>query len=209
MITKQFYDIGIAVSTDDGLLVPFVRDCDKKNFAEIEQEIANLAVKARDKKLGLDDMVNGSFTITNGGIFGSMMSTPIINGNQAAILGMHSIITRPIAVDKDTIENRPMMYIALSYDHRIIDGKEAVGFLKQSKNSLKTLKIYYLNHNLEPNILKNNDVNRRCFYSICLKYNDNLIYINICKRNQNNTMSLQIYFNINLSLSKKYNFYNR
>ena len=80
------------------------------------------------------------------------------------ILGMHSIITRPIAVDKDTIENRPMMYIALSYDHRIIDGKEAVGFLKQSKNSLKTLKIYYLNHNLEPNILKNNDVNRRCFF---------------------------------------------
>ena len=179
MITKQFYDIGIAVSTDDGLLVPFVRDCDKKNFAEIEQEIANLAVKARDKKLGLDDMVNGSFTITNGGIFGSMMSTPIINGNQAAILGMHSIITRPIAVDKDTIENRPMMYIALSYDHRIIDGKEAVGFLKQSKNSLKILKIYYLNHNLEPNILKNNDVNRRCFCLICLKYDDNLINIKI------------------------------
>ena len=114
MITKQFYDIGIAVSTDDGLLVPFVRDCDKKNFAEIEQEIANLAVKARDKKLGLDDMVNGSFTITNGGIFGSMMSTPIINGSQAAILGMHSIITRPIAIDKDTIENRPM---TVSYTH--------------------------------------------------------------------------------------------
>ncbi|HDA1129415.1 TPA: dihydrolipoyllysine-residue succinyltransferase, partial [Staphylococcus aureus] len=127
MITKQYYDIGVAVSTDDGLLVPFVRDCDKKNFAEIEAEIANLAVKAREKKLGLDDMVNGSFTITNGGIFGSMMSTPIINGNQAAILGMHSIITRPIAIDQDTIENRPMMYIALSYDHRIIDGKEAVG----------------------------------------------------------------------------------
>ncbi|MDU6393407.1 MAG: dihydrolipoyllysine-residue succinyltransferase, partial [Staphylococcus epidermidis] len=121
MITKQFYDIGIAVSTDDGLLVPFVRDCDKKNFAEIEQEIANLAVKARDKKLGLDDMVNGSFTITNGGIFGSMMSTPIINGNQA----------------KDTIENRPMMYIALSYDHRIIDGKEAVGFLKTIKELIE------------------------------------------------------------------------
>ena len=137
MITKQFYDIGIAVSTDDGLLVPFVRDCDKKNFAEIEQEIANLAVKARDKKLGLDDMVNGSFTITNGGIFGSMMSTPIINGNQAAILGMHSIITRPIAVDKDTIENRPMMYIALSYDDRIIDGKEAVGFLKTIKELIE------------------------------------------------------------------------
>ncbi|MDW5471590.1 dihydrolipoyllysine-residue succinyltransferase [Staphylococcus equorum] len=137
MITKQFYDIGVAVSTDDGLLVPFVRDCDKKNFAEIEEEIGNLAKKARDKKLGLDDMVNGSFTITNGGIFGSMMSTPIINGSQAAILGMHSIITRPIAVDADTIENRPMMYIALSYDHRIIDGKEAVGFLKMIKDLIE------------------------------------------------------------------------
>ncbi|MEB7461490.1 dihydrolipoyllysine-residue succinyltransferase [Staphylococcus succinus] len=137
MITKQYYDIGVAVSTEDGLLVPFVRDCDKKNFAEIENEIANLAKKARDKKLGLDDMVNGSFTITNGGIFGSMMSTPIINGSQAAILGMHSIITRPIAVDADTIENRPMMYIALSYDHRIIDGKEAVGFLKTIKELIE------------------------------------------------------------------------
>ncbi|MCD8840627.1 2-oxoglutarate dehydrogenase complex dihydrolipoyllysine-residue succinyltransferase [Staphylococcus arlettae] len=137
MITKEYYDIGVAVSTDDGLLVPFVRDCDKKNFAEIEAEIANLAVKARDKKLGLDDMVNGSFTITNGGIFGSMMSTPIINGSQAAILGMHSIITRPIAIDAETIENRPMMYIALSYDHRIIDGKEAVGFLKTIKDLIE------------------------------------------------------------------------
>ncbi|ARD74528.1 dihydrolipoamide succinyltransferase [Staphylococcus xylosus] len=137
MITKQYYDIGVAVSTEDGLLVPFVRDCDKKNFAEIEDEIGNLAKKARDKKLGLDDMVNGSFTITNGGIFGSMMSTPIINGSQAAILGMHSIITRPIAIDEDTIENRPMMYIALSYDHRIIDGKEAVGFLKTIKELIE------------------------------------------------------------------------
>jgi len=137
MITKQYYDIGVAVSTEDGLLVPFVRDCDKKNFAEIEDEIGNLAKKARDKKLGLDDMVNGSFTITNGGIFGSMMSTPIINGSQAAILGMHSIITRPIAIDADTIENRPMMYIALSYDHRIIDGKEAVGFLKKIKELIE------------------------------------------------------------------------
>ncbi|MGI8161415.1 dihydrolipoyllysine-residue succinyltransferase [Staphylococcus haemolyticus] len=138
MITKQYYDIGVAVSTDDGLLVPFVRDCDKKNFAELERAIADLAVKARDKKLGLDDMVNGSFTITNGGVFGSMMSTPIINGNQAAIPGMHSIITRPIAIDKDTIENRPMMYIALSYDHRIIDGKEAVGFLKTIKELIES-----------------------------------------------------------------------
>ncbi|POA00222.1 dihydrolipoyllysine-residue succinyltransferase [Staphylococcus massiliensis CCUG 55927] len=137
MVTKQYYDIGVAVSTDDGLLVPNVRDCDKKNFAEIEAEIANLAKKARDKKLGLDDMMNGSFTITNGGIFGSMMSTPIINGSQAAILGLHSIMTRPVAIDKDTIENRPMMYIALSYDHRIIDGKEAVGFLKTIKELIE------------------------------------------------------------------------
>ncbi|UXR68778.1 MULTISPECIES: dihydrolipoyllysine-residue succinyltransferase [unclassified Staphylococcus] len=137
MVTNQFYDIGVAVSTPGGLLVPNVRDCDKKNFAEIEEEIANLAAKARDNKLSLDDMINGSFTITNGGIFGSMMSTPIINGNQAAILGMHSIITRPIAIDKDTIENRPMMYLALSYDHRIIDGKEAVGFLKTIKELIE------------------------------------------------------------------------
>ncbi|GEP78393.1 dihydrolipoyllysine-residue succinyltransferase [Staphylococcus carnosus] len=137
MVTKQFYDIGIAVSTDNGLIVPFVRDCDKKNFAEIESSIADLAVKARDNKLSLGDLMNGSFTITNGGIFGSMMSTPIINGSQAAILGMHSIITRPIAIDKDTIENRPMMYLALSYDHRIIDGKEAVGFLKTIKDLIE------------------------------------------------------------------------
>ncbi|HCT0349093.1 TPA: dihydrolipoyllysine-residue succinyltransferase [Staphylococcus pseudintermedius] len=137
MVTKQYYDIGIAVSTPGGLLVPNVRDCDKKNFAEIEQEIANLASKARDNKLTLDDMMNGSFTITNGGIFGSMMSTPIINGSQAAILGMHSIITRPVAIDQDTIENRPMMYIALSYDHRIIDGKEAVSFLKMIKELIE------------------------------------------------------------------------
>ncbi|WAG29719.1 dihydrolipoyllysine-residue succinyltransferase [Staphylococcus chromogenes] len=137
MVTKQFYDIGVAVSTPGGLLVPNVRDCDKKNFAEIEEEIANLAAKARDNKLSLDDMMNGSFTITNGGIFGSMMSTPIINGNQAAILGVHSIITRPIAVDGDKIENRPMMYLALSYDHRIIDGKEAVGFLKTIKELIE------------------------------------------------------------------------
>ncbi|MGJ5711972.1 dihydrolipoyllysine-residue succinyltransferase [Staphylococcus auricularis] len=137
MVTKQYYDIGVAVSTDDGLLVPFVRDCDKKTFAEIEANIAELAVKAREKKLSLDDMVNGSFTITNGGIFGSMMSTPIINGSQAAILGMHSIMTRPVAIDQDTIENRPMMYIALSYDHRIIDGKEAVGFLKTIKDLIE------------------------------------------------------------------------
>lgn len=137
LILKQFYDIGIAVSTEEGLVVPVVRDCDKKNFAEIEGSIYDLAVKARDKKLGLDDMMNGSFTITNGGVFGSLMSTPIINGTQAAILGMHSIVTRPIAIDKERMENRPMMYVALSYDHRIIDGKEAVGFLKTVKELIE------------------------------------------------------------------------
>lgn len=137
LVLKQFYDIGIAVSTDEGLVVPIVKDCDKKNFAEIEQNIVDLAVKAKDKKLGLDDMMGGSFTITNGGVFGSLMSTPIINGTQAAILGMHSIVTRPIAIDKERMENRPMMYIALSYDHRIIDGKQAVGFLKTIKDLIE------------------------------------------------------------------------
>ncbi|UBH12154.1 2-oxoglutarate dehydrogenase complex dihydrolipoyllysine-residue succinyltransferase [Macrococcus armenti] len=138
LILKQFYDIGVAVSTEEGLVVPVVRDCDKKNFAEIEGSIYELAVKARDKKLALDDMMGGSFTITNGGVFGSLMSTPIINGTQAAILGMHSIVTRPVAIDKERMENRPMMYIALSYDHRIIDGKEAVGFLKTVKELIES-----------------------------------------------------------------------
>lgn len=137
LLLKQYYDIGIAVSTEEGLVVPNVRDADKKNFAEIEQDIHDLAVKANNKKLGLDDMMGGSFTITNGGVFGSLMSTPIINGTQAAILGMHSIVTRPIAIDKERMENRPMMYIALSYDHRIIDGKQAVGFLKTIKDLIE------------------------------------------------------------------------
>ncbi|PTI87547.1 2-oxoglutarate dehydrogenase complex dihydrolipoyllysine-residue succinyltransferase [Mammaliicoccus vitulinus] len=137
LILKQFYDIGVAVSTEEGLVVPIVRDCDKKNFAEIEQDIVDLAVKAKDKKLGLDDMMGGSFTITNGGVFGSLMSTPIMNGTQAAILGMHSIVTRPVAIDKERMENRPMMYLALSYDHRIIDGKQAVGFLKTIKELIE------------------------------------------------------------------------
>ncbi|MBM6630288.1 2-oxoglutarate dehydrogenase complex dihydrolipoyllysine-residue succinyltransferase [Mammaliicoccus vitulinus] len=137
LVLKQFYDIGVAVSTEEGLVVPIVRDCDKKNFAEIEQNIVDLAVKAKDKKLGLDDMMGGSFTITNGGVFGSLMSTPIMNGTQAAILGMHSIVTRPVAIDKERMENRPMMYLALSYDHRIIDGKQAVGFLKTIKELIE------------------------------------------------------------------------
>lgn len=134
LVLKQFYDIGVAVSTDEGLVVPVVRDCDRKTFADIENDIVDMAKKAQNKKLGLDDMTGGSFTITNGGVFGSLMSTPIINGTQAAILGMHTIQKRPVAVDDETMEIRPMMYIALSYDHRVIDGKEAVGFLKTIKD---------------------------------------------------------------------------
>lgn len=137
LILKQFFDIGVAVSTEEGLVVPIVRDAERKTFADIESDIASLAKKAQDKKLGLDDMTGGSFTITNGGVFGSLMSTPIINGTQAAILGMHTIQKRPVAIDDDKMENRPMMYIALSYDHRIIDGKEAVGFLKTIKDLIE------------------------------------------------------------------------
>jgi 2-oxoglutarate dehydrogenase E2 component (dihydrolipoamide succinyltransferase) len=137
MIYKQFYDIGIAVSTDEGLVVPIVRNSDRKTFANIEADIASLAKKAQDKKLGLDDMAGGSFTITNGGVFGSLMSTPIINGTQAAILGMHTIQKRPVAMPDGSIEVRPMMYVALSYDHRIIDGKESVGFLKTIKDLIE------------------------------------------------------------------------
>ncbi|MBE6185092.1 2-oxoglutarate dehydrogenase complex dihydrolipoyllysine-residue succinyltransferase [Heyndrickxia ginsengihumi] len=137
LLLKKFYDIGVAVSTEDGLVVPVVRDCDRKNFAEIESDIAELAVKARDKKLALSDLQGGTFTITNGGVFGSLFSTPIINGSQVGILGMHSIKKRPIAVDDERIEIRPMMYVALSYDHRVIDGKDAVGFLKTVKDLIE------------------------------------------------------------------------
>ncbi|MGD6956041.1 2-oxoglutarate dehydrogenase complex dihydrolipoyllysine-residue succinyltransferase [Rossellomorea aquimaris] len=137
IILKKFYDVGVAVSTDDGLVVPVVRDCERKNFAEIEGEIMELATKARNNKLSLGDLQGGSFTITNGGVFGSLLSTPILNGPQVGILGMHKIQLRPVAIDKDTMENRPMMYIALSYDHRIIDGKEAVGFLAMVKDLLE------------------------------------------------------------------------
>ncbi|MGD6849945.1 2-oxoglutarate dehydrogenase complex dihydrolipoyllysine-residue succinyltransferase [Rossellomorea aquimaris] len=137
IVLKKFYDVGVAVSTDDGLVVPVVRDCERKNFAEIEGEIMDLATKARNNKLSLGDLQGGSFTITNGGVFGSLLSTPILNGPQVGILGMHKIQLRPVAIDKDTMENRPMMYIALSYDHRIIDGKEAVGFLAMVKDLLE------------------------------------------------------------------------
>ena len=136
VLLKQFYDVGIAVSTEEGLVVPIVRDTDKKNFAEIEASIGELAAKARDKKLSIADMTGGSFTITNGGVFGSLMSTPILNGTQVGILGMHTIQKRPIAVG-DEIQIRPMMYVALSYDHRVIDGSDSVGFLKTVKDLIE------------------------------------------------------------------------
>ena len=136
MITHDFADIGIAVSSPKGLLVPVVRNAEKMSLAEIEAEIKRLAIKARDGKIDIADMEGGTFTITNGGVFGSMMSTPIINPPQSAILGMHNIIERPVAID-GKVEIRPMMYLALSYDHRIIDGKESVGFLKTVKEMLE------------------------------------------------------------------------
>ncbi|MBY6035858.1 2-oxoglutarate dehydrogenase complex dihydrolipoyllysine-residue succinyltransferase [Fictibacillus nanhaiensis] len=137
MILKKFYDIGIAVGAEEGLVVPVVRNADRLSFAGIEKEIGNLAEKARSKKLSLEDLQGGSFTITNGGIFGSMLSTPILNAPQVGILGMHTIQWRPVAIDKERMENRPMMYIALSYDHRIVDGKEAVSFLTTVKQLLE------------------------------------------------------------------------
>ena len=136
IILKNFYDIGVAISTDGGLVVPNVVDADRKNFAEIEGTIVELAKKARDNKLTIADMTGGSFTITNGGVFGSLMSTPIMNGAQVGILGMHTIQKRPVAIGEN-VEIRPMMYVALSYDHRVIDGKDSVGFLKMVKELIE------------------------------------------------------------------------
>jgi len=136
ILLKNYFDIGIAVSTDGGLVVPNVVDADRKSFAQIEASIGELAKKARDNKLTLADMTGGSFTITNGGVFGSLLSTPILNGTQVGILGMHTIQKRPVAIG-DNIEIRPMMYVALSYDHRVIDGKDSVGFLKMVKELLE------------------------------------------------------------------------
>ncbi|BET69033.1 2-oxoglutarate dehydrogenase complex dihydrolipoyllysine-residue succinyltransferase [Opitutales bacterium ASA1] len=136
IVQNHYYDVGVAVSTERGLMVPVVRDCDRKHFAEIENDIAAYAKKARDGKVTLDDLAGGVFTITNGGIFGSLLSTPIINPPQSAILGMHAIQDRPVAVDGQVVI-RPMMYLALSYDHRIVDGREAVTFLVKMKQVLE------------------------------------------------------------------------
>ncbi|MBY0272556.1 MAG: 2-oxoglutarate dehydrogenase complex dihydrolipoyllysine-residue succinyltransferase [Alphaproteobacteria bacterium] len=136
IIYKNYYDIGIAVGTPQGLVVPVVRDANKKSFAQIEKDIADLGQKARDGKLSMQELQGGTFTITNGGVYGSLMATPILNPPQSGILGMHKIQERPVAID-GKIEIRPMMYLALSYDHRIIDGKEAVTFLVRVKECLE------------------------------------------------------------------------
>lgn len=136
IVYRQYFDIGVAVGTDRGLFVPVVRNCDQLSFSGIEQAIEAYAKKAREGGLAADDLQGGGFTITNGGVYGSLLSTPIINPPQCAILGMHKIEKRPVVVD-DAIVIRPMMYLALSYDHRIIDGKEAVSFLVHIKNSLE------------------------------------------------------------------------
>jgi 2-oxoglutarate dehydrogenase E2 component (dihydrolipoamide succinyltransferase) len=136
IVQNHFYDIGIAVSTEKGLMVPVIRDCDRLGMAEIEKAIADAAKKARDAKITLADLEGGVFTITNGGVFGSMLSTPIINPPQSAILGLHSIIERPVAVGGQVVI-RPMMYLAVSYDHRLVDGREAVAFLVKVKQAIE------------------------------------------------------------------------
>ena len=144
IIYKNYYNVSIAVGTDRGLVVPVIRKTDEMSFADIEKNIAELGQKAREGKITIEDLQGGTFTITNGGIYGSMLSTPILNPPQSAVLGMHNIVQRPIVVDGN-IEVRPVMYLALSYDHRIIDGKEAVSFLKIVKESLEQPKRLFLN----------------------------------------------------------------
>ena len=136
MISYNFNDIGIAVSTPKGLMVPVLRNAEEMNLLQIESKIKELAIKARDGKISIEEITGGTFTITNGGVFGSMLSTPIINPPQSAILGMHNIVERPVAID-GKVEIRPIMYLALSYDHRIIDGKDSVGFLVKVKEVLE------------------------------------------------------------------------
>ncbi len=144
ILLKKYYDIGIAVATEGGLVVPVVRNADRLSFAEIEREIASLAEKARNNKLTLEELQGGTFTITNGGVFGSLFSTPILNTPQVGIIGMHAIQKRPVAVG-DEMQLRPMMYLALSYDHRIVDGREAVSFLVKVKTLLENPESLLLN----------------------------------------------------------------
>lgn len=136
MVFSNFCDVSIAVSAPKGLVVPVIRNAESMSFVEIEKEIIRLANRARESKLSIEEMQGGTFTITNGGVFGSMMSTPIINSPQSAILGMHNIVQRPVAENGEVVI-RPMMYVALSYDHRIIDGRESVSFLVRVKELLE------------------------------------------------------------------------
>ena len=136
IVTPHYHDIGVAVSTDRGLMVPVIRDAETKSFAQLENDLVHFAAKARENKIDLADLQGGTFTITNGGVFGSLLSTPILNTPQTGILGMHAIQKRPVVVD-DQIVIRPMMYLALSYDHRLIDGSEAVRFLVKIKESIE------------------------------------------------------------------------
>ena len=136
IVYHEYFDIGVAVSTERGLLVPVLRDADRLDFAGIERAIATYAQKARDGAIALEDLTGGTFTITNGGVFGSLLSTPIVNAPQSAILGMHTTQERPVAVHGE-VKIRPMMYLAVSYDHRIIDGREAVQFLVTIKDCLE------------------------------------------------------------------------
>jgi 2-oxoglutarate dehydrogenase E2 component (dihydrolipoamide succinyltransferase) len=136
LIYKNYYHIGVAVGTEKGLVVPVVRDCDLKSLAEVEKEIGDLGRRARDGALKIEDMQGGTFTISNGGVYGSLMSTPILNAPQSGILGMHKIQERPVVL-AGKVEVRPMMYLALSYDHRVVDGREAVTFLVRVKEALE------------------------------------------------------------------------
>ena len=144
IVYKNYYNISIAVGTERGLVVPVLRETDEMSFADIEKNIGQLGQKAKEGKITIEDLQGGTFTITNGGIYGSMLSTPILNPPQSAVLGMHNIVERPIVVNGQ-VEVRPVMYLALSYDHRIIDGKEAVSFLKIVKESLEQPKRLFLN----------------------------------------------------------------
>ena len=148
MITYDFCDISVAVSGPKGLMVPVVRNAENLSFKGVESEIKRLAIRARDGKITVDEMTGGTFTISNGGVFGSMLSTPIINPPQSGILGMHNIVERPVAID-GKVEIRPIMYVALSYDHRIIDGKESVGFLVAVKEALENPKDLLMNNNIK------------------------------------------------------------
>ena len=148
IIHHNYVDFGIAVSATKGLMVPVLRNTEAMNFQDIEIEIKRLAIKAREGNITLNEMLGGTFTITNGGVFGSMLSTPIINPPQSAILGMHNIVERPIAI-KGEVHIRPIMYVALSYDHRIIDGRESVGFLVRVKEYLENPVEYLMDGDVE------------------------------------------------------------